>query len=412
MNSDCPPKKFKRATGLGLLALAVSQLCFVGWLPDGTDRSFRSRIPRQMRPELKKRALHQKQTLNKDRAIVAKQKFLTSQMIACKSADAVLKVIHGGDLPMAELSEINYVTCIHMIAKLHKTANSTSLTSQRPFQEILEQSCACLRRPDVQARSVANWLWAIATTRDSIPELKSLLTPAIQAISRQKVQRMNQQEVFNTLWAEATLYTYCPGLRSDLDIKRVSDLVVSHVMDIEEDLNIQNLAYGLWSVARMPPSISSLREKLLPFLLSCCQRLLENEDRVELDARFFKAAIARLVWSLSLLDCKDQAILDRALYIFLKETSDRGLLPHIDMVCAYAKLGITKEDLLKTTAELPWKLSTLRNWDICAMTFAYQELDPHQQYAGFQAKLRAEVERRHLSQQQVIQSQYGYEEWN
>ena len=323
MNSDCPPK-FKRATGLGLLALAVSQLCLVGWLPDGTDRSFRSRIPRQIRPELKKRVLHQKQTLSKDRAIVAKQKFLTSQMIACKSADAVLKVIDGGDLPMAELSEINFVTCIHMIAKLHKTA-STSLTSQRPFQEILEQSCACLRKPDVQARSVANWLWAIATARDSIPELKSLLTPAIQAISRQKVQRMNQQEVFNTLWAEATLYTYCPGLRSDLDIKRVSDLVVSHVMDIEEHLNIQNLAYGLWSVARMPPSISSLREKLQPFLLSCCQRLLENEDRVELDARFFKAAIARLVWSLSLLDCKDQAILDRALYIFLKETSDRGL---------------------------------------------------------------------------------------
>lgn len=82
------------------------------------------------------------------------------------------------------------------------------------------------------------------------------------------------------------------------------------------------------------------------------------------------------------------------------------------MYCAlFPKLGVIDEKLLAVTAGLPWTLTGLRDWDVCALAWAYQVLDPSEQHKSFQVRLCKEVSRRNLTQAQVVRSQHGYEEW-
>lgn len=198
-----------------------------------------------------------------------------------------------------------------------------------------------------------------------------------------------------------------------LDLDRLPDILVQRILVLQKAINCQHLGMGLWSIARLPPSIASLRQELQPALLSHCRDFLQNKNRTR-DARYRLKAVSHVAWSLSLLDFKDKMMFDCISDTFVKEASDpqgTQLLCFIDVLCAYAKLQIVDEHLLEAAACLPWKLSKLRDWDVSALAWAYQELDPMEIHKAFQVNVRREIARRKLTEAQVMQSQHGYEEW-
>ena len=193
------------------------------------------------------------------------------------------------------------------------------------------------------------------------------------------------------------------------------DLLVPRIIEVKDSLNSQHLVNAVWSIARLPSSVS-LRNKLLPVIMFRCRDFLQNDDQVELDARYRPSALANLVWALSLLDYKDKQILDYVSRTYLEAAEDfqdiGHLASYIDVLCAFAKLKVADDPLVDATAGLPWKLPLLRDWDLCALMWAYQQLDPSCRLADFQGKLQKEVTRRKLTQKDVDQSRHGYEEWD
>ena len=59
-------------------------------------------------------------------------------MAECQSADAVLKVVEGSDLTLSQLDEISLNTCVHTIAKLHKTVKEP-LAGSKGFEQIIQR---------------------------------------------------------------------------------------------------------------------------------------------------------------------------------------------------------------------------------------------------------------------------------
>ena len=390
---------------------ACSVFCFPSW-PVG--RSLQSRIPQRVRPELKKKAMRGKRLVGQDRGTVAKQKALTTEINRCTSVSSLLQVVEGSDLKIDELDGICLSAFINMIGRLRKTIEG-SLNDSQPFRQILDRSCKHLRAGNIEPRFVSTALWASAAARKEAPELQALLPPTIGALDGKVVDGMGAQSSVTSLWAIATLHTYTEGARPILQASRVCDLLVPRIIEVKDDLNSQNLNNAVWSIARLPRSVS-LRDKLLPVIMFRCRDFLENDDRVKLDARYKPSGLANLVWALSLLDYKDKQILDYVSRTYLEAAEDfqdiGHLASYIDVLCAFAKLKVADDPLADATARLPWKLSLLRDWDLCALTWAYQQLDPTRRLADFQRKLQKEVTRRKLTQKDVDESRHGYEEWD
>ena len=403
---------FRRSVSKPCRCLLLVAVCFVAtscfaWTPGATSpRGLHSCVPRCGKAKRQK-------GVEQDNGLLAKQKALRGQIFGCKSADEVLQVAEGSDLSLNFFGSIVLWACINKMAKLRKTVKRP-LSASTLFCNIVELYRQAVQRRQVVAKEAANTLWAIAITKDKIPEFQELLSAVIEVLDQKMLDAMNCQEAVNTLWALAMLNTYKPNVRSSLDLERLPDMLVERIISTNiQRANIQDLNNALWSVTRLPPSIASLEEQLLPALLSRCREYLAGKD-LEVDERYSPNGIARIVWSLSLLNYKDTIIIDQVSEIFLKTASNpdpRHINAFIDVVCAHAKLQVVDEPLLEATTTLPWKLFKLRDWDLCALAWSYQELDPTEKHKSFQSKLRKEVTRRKLTQAQVAQSQHGYEEW-
>ena len=415
---------FRRSVSKPCRCLLLVAVCFVAtsclaWAPSATSlRGLQSCVPRRVRPEHQKnqrsqRARREPQIRGQDRELLAKQKLLTTQISRCKSVDEVLQVVRGSDVPFSQQNCINLCTSIHQIGKLRKTVKEP-LSASNLFGQIVERIPQELAvGSNLQPRDVCDVLRALAWARDDIPELLSLLPAAIKALDKNMVDRMGCGDAINALWALATLNTYKPNVRLSLDLERVPDMLVERIISTMHTINIKGFGNTFWSIARLPDSIVSLREQLLPAILSSCHEYLARQD-LQKSEPYTLSGIARIVWSLALLNHKDMIIIDQVSEIFLKTASNPGpgdTVAFIDVVCAHAKLQVVDEALLLATAGLPWKFSKLRDWDLCALAWSYQELDPTEKHKSFQSKLRKEVARRKLTQAQVVQSQHGYEEW-
>ena len=79
---------------------------------------------------------------------------MTTQVAECQSADAVLKVVEGSDLTLSQLDEISLNTCVHTIAKLHKTVKEP-LAGSKGFEQIIQRLRPCANIFSPKRRSLA-----------------------------------------------------------------------------------------------------------------------------------------------------------------------------------------------------------------------------------------------------------------
>ena len=185
------------------------------------------------------------------------------------------------------------------------------------------------------------------------------------------------QSSLESLRAIATLHTYTEGVGPILQVNRVCDLLVPRIIEVKYNLDSPDLIYALWSIARLPSSVS-LRDELLPVILSRCDDFIEEEGVVEI----FADLVALPGLDDKLVDYFFWAYLDIAKdlsreYLEAPEDFQDGhLASYIDALCAFAKLKVADHPLVDVAAMLPWKLSLLGDWELCALIRAYQQLDP------------------------------------
>lgn len=396
-----------------LLALAFlwRTLPSSGWLAGSTHASWSVRsscLQCKVRPEHKKKGNRLRKWEQTGGADVATAKKLTSDISNAASVDGVLSLLAAAEV--TRLNEFHLSASIHKVAFLRQTLKEP-LSNSIVFQQVMERWQKALESKGVSSRSVSTTLWAIATARTAMPELQALSQGAIISL-RDKATSMSSIEAVQSLWAVATLFTYVPETRPTLETEEVCELLASRITDIIDLLNVQQLNNCLWSISRLQEK-THLQESLLPAILNACRKVL-SMDRVKHDPTTCDRGLTRLSWSLSVLGCRDMTILEPVAQILTQAAPSLqggGLLPLIDLVCAYAKLRIYDKRLLDLVAQLPWEFKYFRDWDLCALIWSYQTLGEADDHDKFRAKLARELQKRSLTQEQVEWSQKGYEEW-
>ena len=348
-----------------------------------------------------------KKWVGQDRGTVAKQEALTTEINRCTSVSSLLQVVEGSDLKIDELDGICLSAFINMIGLLRKTI-AGPLNDSLPFRQILDRSCKHLRAGNIEPRFVSTALWATAAARKEAPELQALLPSTIGALDGKVVNGMDAPSSVESLRAIATLHTYTEGVRPILQVSRVCDLLVPRIIEVKDDLNVLRLIDALWSIARLPSSVS-LRDKLLPVISFRCRDFFQNDDQAKLLEAFVLACSQG--FDKELVDNFSRSYLQTAKDIQEHGIQDHGhLAAYIDLLCTFATVKVADDPLVDAIARLPWKLPLLGGWDLCALTWAYQQLDPTRRVADFQRKLQKEVTRRKLTQEDVDHCGHGYDE--
>ena len=414
--SGCELVRMMLLMAFGVLIWCSQPMC---WLWSQPSRGT-SNIARRMRPEHKRAARRGARQADVPKGLLAKQMRLTREVNECSSVDAVLQTVQGTDIRMDEMNEINLSACLHKIGELRQTV-SKPLRGSPVFKQIVQRTKKLAAQMQLQAEQrgvfIAQVLVAVAKGRDTVPELQELLPDTLEALHQTRCSdQMNVKQAVNSLWALATLHAYCPHLKPALRLQDVFKPLANCIIERKHELIMQGIDNTLWAVARLHPSVPRQCEELQPVLLQRCSELLSREDYTKASDRTSRLrGIARVAFALSFLDSKDPGILDQITSIFLMASSGvqngQECLPYIDVLCSFAKLQHADDSLVSAAAHLPFSFSRLRDWDIAALTWAYQELDPEQKHQAFQKKLKSEVARRKLTQAQIEQSQFGYEEW-
>ena len=85
------------------------------------------------------------------------------------------------------------------------------------------------------------------------------------------------------------------------------------------------------------------------------------------------------------------------------------------VVWACAKTGVYHPELLASVAQRfgsRAKLSRLKDFGLCALSWSYQLLDRENDFVEFWKLLKGETQRRGLSEADVESSRLGYLKWN
>eukprot|EP00439_Symbiodinium_sp_Y106_P045830 s386_g5.t2 len=366
-----------RRTGFHL-ALAFAFLCLlVGPVSSGSfaGNPCRVRKPRhattvtlcRVRPEHKRKLYEAKQSLSRDSDLLKAKKRVTTEIASCRCIEDVVGVV-SSTRPQ-ELDEISMAASVTRIAQLQDTLQASQLQTAG-FKTLLERMEQCLHNPAVRPSAVAGVLWAIASARQSIPELRQLLPAAILGLQA-SVLKMQEREVTNSIWAIATLHTYIPESRACLDIEGTCDSFASNQAAFAKIQLVQAAGNALWSLGRLKEAAHPKLQKCLqPVLLGRCRDLLAC-DVFEVDRTVKLTGVARIAWALSLLECRDEGIMVRVRELCIKvapKYSGNRLLPFVDVLCALAKLNMSDGGLLEAVASRPWTVKSMRDWDPCHLT--------------------------------------------
>ena len=406
MQSPTPKRAKPTSWMLILAAICILRACsvfcgFPSW-PEG--RSLQSRIPQRVRRAPQKKVVRAKKLVGQDAGTVAKQKALTAEINQCTSVSKLLQVVEGSDLKIHELNGICLSDFITIIGRWRHTIEGF-LNDSQTFGQIIDRSCKYLRSGNIEPRHVSTALWAIAAARNEAPELQALLPSTIGALDGKVVNGMDAQSSVQSLWAIATLHTYTEGVRPILQVNRVCDLLVPRIIEVQYCMDGQDLSDALWSIARLP-SLVSLRDELLPEILSRCVDDFAGDGMTEIldNLVALPQLDGKLVAYISLV------YLERAEGLS-EDFQDHGrFASYIDELCGLAKLKLADHPFVDATARLPWKLSLLADWQLCALIRSYQQLDPTRRLAVFQRKLQKEVTRRKWTQEDVDQSRHFFDD--
>ena len=283
----------------------------------------------------------------------------------------------------------------------------------------------------MNAHDLSNDLLACVQLKGVAPEVLTVL-PKLAAQISIKAKDMVPQALSNSLWAFAQLKDDA----SHEDVAKLVAALVRQIPDKAKGMKPQEISNSLWAAARLKDDA--------PEVLQMVPALLEEIPRNQAD--FKPQAICNCLEALVLLQDSVPEV-DSFLAAppnskndFMGFTASRfsTLLPTLKgkdltlsvpgVIWACARVNFYHEALLVSSAVNPYHeallvssaqrlksgrdLKTLPDWNLCALQWSYDVLDPDGRFAEFKNTLASERTRRGLSDSDVSESALGIFEWN
>eukprot|EP00435_Cladocopium_sp_Y103_P047612 s243_g14.t1 len=303
------------------------------------------------------------------------------------------------------------------------------------------------------AREMANVLWSIAQLSDRF----SIPTQLLFALSKSvptKVQGMDEQNLSNSLWACAKLKEVAP------EVLKAVPAIVAQIPNRAKDMVPQHLSNCLWAsaqlkdvapfvleavpaiVAQIPDRAKDMVPQALSNCLLACAQLKDEVPKVldivpaifgEIPVKLQNMKPQEMSNSLEALVLLRDSVPEVAGFLsagggmddILRSAAKRlnCLLPRVEgkdlsmavpvIVWACAKAQVYDGELLVSVSrQLDTKLSSLRGFNLCAVSWSYQVLDAEDVFEDFKTLLMSEAGRRGFSEADVESCQCGRFQWN
>ena len=229
------------------------------------------------------------------------------------------------------------------------------------------------------ARETANILWSMAELCDQFRIPTQLLAALVESVPK-KVGGMVPQALANCLWA-------CLQLENEWH--EVSQIVPAIDLEIPgriKDMNPRDLCNTL--DARI------LLQESDPGLADCVASYLSDSGKED-----------GIVWSAA---ARLNTLLPRL-------TGNDLIIAVPAVIWASAKVGVQHDELLASAAlrlGSQSALSRLKDFGLCALSWAYEVLDVEEEFTDFRTLLKSEIQRRRLSEADVESSRLGHLKWN
>ena len=246
-------------------------------------------------------------------------------------------------------------------------------------------------------QGLSNILWAAANLRDKDADLLKVVAVVVQQIT-QKPGAMNPQDLANNLWAAGQLQHAAPK------VLQVVPAIVGQVPGRAAQMIPQALSNCLFAAMRLadavpkvlhavlalvkevPGKIGAMKSQQLANSLEALVVLEEHLPIVELPG-IATAAAARLK-------------------PILQEVKGKDLVFNVPMVLwACAKTETYDAELLAAVAKRfasNRMIDSLPRLNLCALTWAYRNLDEEGVYSDFIGRLESEISKRGLREEEVL----------
>ena len=230
-----------------------------------------------------------------------------------------------------------------------------------------------LEEGELDEQGLTNVMWGLAKLHDTGPEASKLIRASASAISEQ-ASGMSSRQLSNCLWAAAQLQDLEPSTG------KMVPPIVAEISGKGNQLSLRDLANNFDALVTLQDSVAEVGPLLAPE---------HNES-------------------------------------FLREAADRmsGLLPELEgkdlymnmpsVIWACARSGLHDHQLFVLVAKRfksQAAVSLLPDWDLCALAWSYQVVDPNRSFDNFQDVLKIELDKRSFSASKVEGSKVGPSLW-
>ena len=311
---------------------------------------------------------------------------------------------------------------------------SAHLKDDADHADVAKLATALVRQIPVKAKDMipqhlSNTLWAAAKLKDVAPDVKEIV-PAIVAQIQDKANGMVPQALSNCLWAAAQLKEVAP------DVKEIVPAIATQINVKAKDMVPQALSNCLWAATRLKDDAPEVLQ-MVPVLVeeiprnqesfdsqgicNCLEALVLFQDSVPEVGNFLASPANSKNDFVGFTASRFSTLLPT-----LKGKSLQFDIPMVVWACA--RVNFYHEALLVSSAVNPYHeallvssaqrlksgrdLKTFNDWNLCALQWSYDVLDPDGRFAEFKNTLESERVRRGLSDSDVSESALGIFEWN
>eukprot|EP00435_Cladocopium_sp_Y103_P056765 s243_g19.t1 len=309
----------------------------------------------------------------------AEARRLMSSITKARSAKKLLEILDGA----INGETLNFIHATAVYIQLATLKKEGRLQSSDWDGRVLLKLHAWVKdmvlEDQLPARETANVLWSMAELSDQFRIPSQLLVALAQSVP-EKVGGMVPQALANCLWA-------C--LQLENEGHEVSQMVPAIILEVPsriEDMDPRDLCNTLDALILLQESVPRLTGSVADYLSDS-----GNEDGI------VWSAAAHLNTLLPKLTGNDLTI----------------AVPAVIWACA--KVSVHHDELLASAAlrlGSPTALSRLKDFGLCALSWAYQVLDVENDFTDFRMLLKSEIEKRGLSEADVESSRLGHLKWN
>ena len=311
------------------------------------------------------------------------------------------------------MNEQNLSNSLWACAKLKEVASS--------LLDLLEAVPAIVSQipdtaKDMIPQALSNCLWASAQLKDVAPDVLQAV-PAIVAQIPDKAKAMKPQELSNCIWASAQLKDVAP------DVLSAVPAIVAEIPTNAQDMKPQHLSNCLLACPQLKDEVPEVLEIVLAIVCEIPVKLEDmkpQEMSNSLEALvLLRDSVPQVAGFLAAGGSMDDILRSAAarlntLLPRLKGNDLRMAVPVVVWACA--KAGVYDGELLDSVARrLGTELSSLRSFNICALSWSYQVLDTKEKFkdfTDFRELLMSEAGRRGFSEADVESCQRGRFRWN